>query len=104
MFNLSPSYSARKSSNYKLSINHKISPDKNVHKKKKKKTKKKNKNKKHFYKCIVANTNVIWQHAAHTTTNSLHLTAKQDPYKKAYILTKNIKEFSGKSLEERATR
>ena len=32
MFNLSPIYSARKSSNYKLSINHKISPDTNLHK------------------------------------------------------------------------
>ena len=36
-------------------------------------------------------------------TNSL-LTAKQEPYKKAYFLTKNIEEFSGKSLEERASR
>ena len=34
MFNLSPIYSARKSSNHKLSINHKISPDTNLHKKK----------------------------------------------------------------------
>ena len=33
MFNLSPIYSARKSSNHKLSINHKISPDTNLHKK-----------------------------------------------------------------------
>ena len=32
------------------------------------------------------------------------LTAKQEPYKKAYLLTKNIEEFSGKSLEERASR
>ena len=37
-------------------------------------------------------------------TNSLLLTAKQKPYKKAYLLTKNIEEFSGKSLEERASR
>ena len=28
------------------------------------------------------------------------LTAKQEPYKKAYLLTKNIEEISGKSLEE----
>ena len=35
-------------------------------------------------------------------TNLLLLTAKQEPYKKAYLLTKNIEEFSGKSLEERA--
>ena len=32
MFNLSPVYSARKSSNHKLSINHKISHDTNLHK------------------------------------------------------------------------
>ena len=32
MFNLTPIYSARKSSNHKLSINHKISHDTNLHK------------------------------------------------------------------------
>ena len=32
MFKLSPIYSARKSSNHKLSINYKISPDTNLHK------------------------------------------------------------------------
>ena len=37
-------------------------------------------------------------------TNCLLLTAKQEPYKKACLLTKNIEEFSGKSLEERASR
>ena len=37
-------------------------------------------------------------------TNCLLLTAKQEPYKKAYLLTKNIEEFSRKSLEERASR
>ena len=37
-------------------------------------------------------------------TNVLLLTAKQEPYKKAYLLTKNIEQFSGKSLEERASR
>ena len=37
-------------------------------------------------------------------TNCLLLTAKQEPYKKAYLLTKYIEEFSGKSLEERASR
>ena len=37
-------------------------------------------------------------------TNCLLLTAKQEPYKIAYLLTKNIEEFSGKSLEERASR
>ena len=37
-------------------------------------------------------------------TNLLLLTAKQEPYKKAYLLTQNIEEFSGKSLEERSSR
>ena len=36
-------------------------------------------------------------------TNCLLLTAKQEPYKKAYLFRKNIEEFSGKSLEERAS-
>ena len=119
MFNLSPIYSAHKSSNHKLSINHKISHDKiyikqNIHKHwtqnfrkispfgitpvekahkartcwfrgpfrrfintrfKKKSIKKEwtetKQNKKNptkiLYKCITANTSVIWQHAAHTT-------------------------------------
>ena len=35
MFNLSPIYSAHKSLNYKISPNHKISPDTNPHKTKK---------------------------------------------------------------------
>ena len=48
-------------------------------------------------KCITANTSAIWQHAAHTT-DQLLLAAKQEPYKKAYLLTKNIEEFSGKKL------
>ena len=34
MFNLATIYSARKSSKHKLSINHKISPDTNLHKNK----------------------------------------------------------------------
>ena len=37
-------------------------------------------------------------------TNSLLLAAKQEPYEKAYLLTKNIEDFSGKSSEERARR
>ena len=37
-------------------------------------------------------------------TNCLFLTAKQEPYKKVYFLTKNIEKFSGKSPEERASR
>ena len=34
-------------------------------------------------------------------TNCLLLTAKQEPYKKAYLLTKNIEEFSGKKLRRK---
>ena len=33
-------------------------------------------------------------------TNLLLPAAKQEPYKTAYLLTKNIEEFSGKSSEE----
>ena len=58
---------------------------------------------KKLYKCITANTSVIWQHAAHTT-NLLLLSARHEPYKKAYFLMKNIEEFSGKSLEGPAGR
>ena len=36
--------------------------------------------------------------------NLLILAAKQEPYKKAYLLSKNTQEFSGKSLEERTSR
>ena len=38
-----------------------------------------NKKSKILYKCITANTSVIWQQAAHTT-DQLLLTAKQEPY------------------------
>ena len=62
------------------------------------------KNSKILYKCITANTSVIWQHAAHTTDQLSSPNAKQETYKKAYLLTKNIEEFSGKSLEEKASR
>ena len=31
-------------------------------------------------------------------TNLLLLAAKQEPYKKAYLLTKNIEEFSGEKI------
>ena len=34
-------------------------------------------------------------------TSSLLLTAKQEPYKKAYLLTKNIEEFSGKKIRRK---
>ena len=37
-------------------------------------------------------------------TNLLLLAAKQEPYTKACLLTKNIEEFSGKGLGERASR
>ena len=36
--------------------------------------------------------------------NLFLLAAKQDPHKKAYLLTKNIEEFSGKSSEEWTSR
>ena len=34
-------------------------------------------------------------------TYCLPLTAKQEPYKKTYLLTKNIEEFSGKKLRRK---
>ena len=37
-------------------------------------------------------------------TNLLLLAAKQEPHKKAYLLTKNIEEFSGRSSEEWTSR
>ena len=37
-------------------------------------------------------------------TNLLLLAAKQDPYKKAYLLTKNVDKFSGKNSGEWASR
>ena len=37
-------------------------------------------------------------------TNCLLLAAKQEPYKKAYLVTKKLEEFSGKSLGEWASR
>ena len=40
----------------------------------------------------MANTSAIWQQAAHTTYYH-HLA--QELYKRAYLLTKNIEEFSG---------
>ena len=43
-----------------------------------------------LYKCITANTSAIWQHAAHATDQLLLLDAKQESYKKACLLTKNI--------------
>ena len=35
------------------------------------------------------------------STNCLLLAAKQEPYKKAYLLTKNIEEFSGKKFRRK---
>ena len=43
-------------------------------------------------------------HMASIPPTNLLLMAKQEPYQKACLLTKNIEEFSGKSLEERASR
>ena len=48
---------------------------------------------------MTANISAIWQHGAHTT-DQLLLAAEQELYEKAYLLTKNIEEFSGKSSEE----
>ena len=36
-------------------------------------------------------------------TNSLLLTAKQEPYEKAYLLTNTIEEFSGKKFRRRTS-
>ena len=55
-----------------------------------------------LYKYITANTSAIRQHAAHTTDQLL--AAKQVPYKKAYLMTKNIEGFSGKSSEKWSSR
>ena len=60
---------------------------------------------KKLYKCITAHTSAILQHAAHTTDQitspSCYTGAIQ---KKAYLLTKNIEEFSGKSSGEWTSR
>ena len=53
--------------------------------------------KKKVRKYITANTSAIWQRAAHTTdqlTSPSCLTVAT--HKKAYLLTKNTEEFSGK--------
>ena len=59
-----------------------------------------NKKLKISYKCPTANTSAIWQHAAHTTDHLLLLAAKQEPFKTAYLLTKNIEDFSRKNNQE----
>ena len=43
----------------------------------------------------MANTSAVWQH---TPTNYHLLTSKQETYQKAYLLTKNTEEFSGKTI------
>ena len=46
---------------------------------------------------MIANTSVIWQHAAQTTYRLTSPNCKTGAtHKKAYLLTKNIEEFSGK--------
>ena len=60
------------------------------------------KNSKILYKCIIANTSVIRQHAAHTIDQLL--AAKQEPYKKAHLVTKNTEGFSEKSSEKWTSR
>ena len=49
----------------------------------------------------MANTNTIWQQAAHTTYYYL-LAAQQEPYKIAELLMKNVSEFSWKMSGELA--
>ena len=53
------------------------------------------------YNCITTNTSAIWQHAAHSPANLLLLAAKQEPYRKAHLLTKNIEDFLGKKRASR---
>ena len=51
-----------------------------------------------LYKCITANT-VPYGSMLHTPpTNLLLLAAKQEPYRKAYLLTKNIGRFFWKKF------
>ena len=59
-----------------------------------------NKKFKKLYKCITANTSAIWRHAAHTPDQ----VTSPSCYTEAYLLTKNIEEFSGKSSGERTSR
>ena len=45
----------------------------------------------------MANTSAIYSSMLHIPPTSYHiLAAKQEPYQKAYLLTKNIEEFSEK--------
>ena len=123
IFNLSPIYSARKPSNQTSSINHKISPDTNLHQTKHIQTsntkfskkslryhpvKKAHKARTHWYlgpfRRFMCSMLSYGSMLHIPPTNLLLLTPKQEPYKKAYLLTKNIEEFSGKNLEERASR
>ena len=46
--------------------------------------------KKKVHKCVTANTSAVWQHSAGTPASLLLLAARQEPYKNAYFLTKNI--------------
>ena len=55
-------------------------------------------------KCITASTRAIRQHAAHTTDQLTSPSCWTRAIQKAYLFTKNIEEFSGKSLEERTSR
>ena len=53
------------------------------------------------FKCITANTGAMLHIPP---TNLLLLDDKQEPHKKAYLLTKNIEDFFGKSSEEWTSR
>ena len=53
---------------------------------------------------MTANTSAIWQHAAHTNDQLTSPNCRTGAIQKSHLLTKNIEEFSGKGLEERASR
>ena len=52
----------------------------------------------------MAKTSAIWQHAALIIDQlSSRKAFKQEPYKKAYLLTKNTEEFSGRKISGECT-
>ena len=63
-----------------------------------------NKKFKILYKSMTASTSAMAISILHIPPTNLLLAAKQQPYKKAYLLTKNIKEFAGKSSAECSSR
>ena len=57
-----------------------------------------------FFKYWIQKIPVPYGSMLHIPQTNLLLAAKQEPYKKAYLLMKNIEEFSGKSSEEWTSR